>query len=342
MRAVRLTQPGRRLELQQVPVPSPGRGDVLVRVQAAGICHSDAHYRAGRSSVQPLPLTLGHEVAGFVEATGSAVTGFQAGDRVCLHYLATCGQCAFCREGQEQFCQSAAMMGKHRDGGYAEYVVMPARSAVRLPPEVPFEHGAIMMCSSSTALHALNKARLKPGETVAVFGIGGLGVSAIQLAQTLGASQVFAVDLKPGKLALAQRFGAVPIDAGRSDPVQEILKLTTGRGIDVALELIGLPLTMHQAVRSLAILGRAALAGITEKRFEIGPYQELINKEAEVIGVSDHLAQELPQLLNWARERRLDLAPVVTRTVPLEAEAVNQVLDALESSTEDLRVVILP
>jgi propanol-preferring alcohol dehydrogenase len=313
-----------------------------VRVKAAGICHSDAHYRAGRSSVQPLPLTLGHEVAGVVEATGPEAAGFHAGDRVCLHYLATCGQCAFCRQGQEQFCRSAAMMGKHRDGGYAEYVVMPARSAVGLRPEVPFEHGAIMMCSSATALHALYKARLKAGETVAVFGIGGLGISAIQLARALAASQVFAVDLKPGKLALAQRFGAVPIDAGRSDPLQQILKLTNGRGVDVALELIGLPLTMQQAVQSLAILGRAALAGITEKRFEITPYQELINKEAEVIGVSDHLALELPQLLDWAKQRRLDLSPVVTRTVPLEAEAINQALDALESSTEDLRVVILP
>src|SRR5947199_8300748 len=106
MKAVRLIEPGRRLELQEIPVPTPGIKDVLVRVKAAGICHSDAHYRAGRSRVHPLPLTLGHEVAGEVEAIGSAVTHFHRGDRVCLHYLATCGECEYCQQGSEQFCTS--------------------------------------------------------------------------------------------------------------------------------------------------------------------------------------------------------------------------------------------
>src|SRR5213593_3069365 len=121
MKAIRLIQPAQRLQSQQLEVPTVGPMDVLVRVKAAGICHSDAHYRAGRSRVHPLPLTLGHEVAGVVEATGAEVSEFQRGDRVCLHYLATCGGCRFCHEGNEQFCASAAMIGKHRDGGYAEY-----------------------------------------------------------------------------------------------------------------------------------------------------------------------------------------------------------------------------
>ena len=160
MRAVRLIRPGRPLELQEVELPSLAPSDVLVRVRAAGICHSDAHYRAGTSPVHPLPLTLGHEVAGVVQEAGAEAGQFKRGDRVCLHYLATCGVCAYCQQGSEQFCGSAAMMGKHREGGYAEYVVMPARCAVRLPDEIPFEHGAIMMCSSATALHALSRARL--------------------------------------------------------------------------------------------------------------------------------------------------------------------------------------
>jgi 2-desacetyl-2-hydroxyethyl bacteriochlorophyllide A dehydrogenase len=328
--------------LRDIPLPHTGPDEVLVRVRAAGICHSDAHYRAGRSRVHPLPLTLGHEVAGVIEKAGDKVVELRAGDRVCLHYLATCGHCGFCRQGSEQFCRDAAMIGKHRDGGFAEFIVMPARSVFRLPDEVPFEHGAVMMCSSATALHALRKARLSPGETVAVFGVGGLGFSALQLAKSLGASQVFAVDLQPAKLALAQQHGAVPINAGCVDPVQDILRLTGGRGVDVALELIGLPLTMRQSVRVLAIQGRAALAGITEKLFEIAPYEELINKEAEVIGVSDHLAQELPLLLDWARRSQLDLSKVITRTVPLEAEAINDALDQLEAFGEGLRTVVLP
>jgi propanol-preferring alcohol dehydrogenase len=128
MKAVRLVQPGQPLELQEVPLPSPGPHDVLVRVRAAGICHSDAHYRAGKSRVHPLPLTLGHEVAGLVEQVGGEVKNFRPGDRVCLHYLATCGECEFCRGNNEQFCPTGQMIGKYRDGGYAEFILMPARS----------------------------------------------------------------------------------------------------------------------------------------------------------------------------------------------------------------------
>ena len=342
MKAIRLIEPGRPLGLREVPVPAVGPRDVLVRVKAAGICHSDAHYRAGRSLVRPLPLTLGHEVAGVVEQVGAEVSQVKAGDRVCLHYLASCGECAHCQRGNEQFCPSGAMMGKFRDGGYAEFVVMPTRSVFQLPAEIPFEQGAILMCSSATSLHALNKARLRAGETVAVFGVGGLGLSAIQLAKVFGACEVFAVDIKPGKLARAERLGAVPVNAAACDPVEEIGRLTGGRGVDVALELIGLPLTMRQAVRSLAIQGRAALAGITEKTFEVAPYAEVLNKEAEIIGVSDHLAQELPQLLEWARRGALDVSGVVTRTLSLDARAVNKALDALEQFGEEGRMVIQP
>lgn len=340
MKAIRLIHPGRALEMRDVPVPKSGPRDVLVRVKAAGICHSDAHYRAGKSLVRPLPLTLGHEVAGVIEETGAEARNFKAGDRVCLHYLATCGHCNWCQTGNEQFCPSGQMIGKFRDGGYAEYILMPETSAFALPEEIPFEQGAIMMCSTSTSLHALNKARLRGGESVAVFGVGGLGLSAIQLAKGFGARVVFAVDIKPGKLQMAEQFGAVPINAAQCDPVEAIREQTQGAGVDVSLELIGLPVTMQQAVRSLGIKGRAALAGITDKTFEIAPYHELLNKEAEIIGVSDHLAQELPRLIEWVRRGKLDLSSVITRTVAFEAAAVNEALDRLEGFGDDARMVI--
>jgi propanol-preferring alcohol dehydrogenase len=341
MKAIRLIRPGLPLEARQVDAPAVAARDVLVRVKAAGICHSDAHYRAGTSRVDPLPLTLGHEVAGVVEQTGAEVRNVKRGDRVCVHYLATCGECAYCQQGSEQFCTAGAMIGKYRDGGFAEFIVMPARSVFRLPEEIPFEQGAIMMCSSATSLHALNKARLRAGESVAVFGAGGLGLSAIQLARVFGAREVFAVDIKPGKLEMARGFGAVPVNAATCEPVAEIQRLTEGRGVDVALELIGLPATMRQAVQSLAIKGRAALAGLMDKTFEIAPYMEVLNKEAEIIGVSDHLAQELPGLIEWMRQGKLDLSRVITRTVPLHAAAINAVLDELESFGQEGRVVVV-
>jgi 2-desacetyl-2-hydroxyethyl bacteriochlorophyllide A dehydrogenase len=341
MKAVRLVKTGQPLELHEVPVPTPGAGDVLVRVKAAGICHSDAHYRAGISSVEPLPMTLGHEVAGVVEQVGGEVKNVKAGERVCLHYLATCGECDWCRAGNEQFCRAAQMIGKYRAGGYAEFILMPASSVFKLPDEIPYEQGAIMMCSSATSLHALRKARLQQGESVAVFGVGGLGVSAIQLAKALGAGPVFAVDINPRKLELAASLGAVPVNAAEANPVTAIQELTAGRGVDVSLELIGLPATMQQSVRALAIKGRAALVGITEKSFPVAPYYEVINKEAEIIGVSDHLATELPELLKFAREQRLNLSNVVTRTVPLDAAAINDTLDRLERFSDEVRTVIV-
>ena len=342
MKAVQLVEIGQPLEAHEVPVPSVGPRDVLVRIKAAGICHSDVHYRNGISAVGRLPHTLGHEIAGVIEAVGSEVTQVRTGDRVCLHYLVTCGACHYCSTGNEQFCVKGKMLGKHLDGGYAELIAVPARNAVPLAGAVSFEHGAALMCSSSTSFHALRKGRLKPGETVAVFGAGGLGMSAIQLARAFGALQVLAVDINPAKLELAEQYGAVPVNASRRDPVVEIRRLTGGKGADVAVEVIGLKKTMEQAVQSLAVLGRAVMVGIAEEPVAIDSYGELLCREAEVIGSSDHLLWELPLLVEWVRQGRLDLSQVVTQTVPLDADAVNEAMDALQQFGGGVRTVITP
>ncbi len=342
MKAVRLVEIGKPLQEQEIPIPAVGKFDVLVQVKAAGICHSDVHYRAGKSPVGDLPQTLGHEVAGTIEKTGAGVAKDRMGERVCLHYLLSCGDCDYCRQGKEQFCVRGAMIGKHRDGGYAEYVVVPARNAVPLPDDVSFEQGAVLMCSTSTSFHALRKARLKAGETVAVFGAGGLGMSAIQLAHTMGAAAVFAIDISPKKLAAAEKYGAIPVDASVCDPVASLYKNTRGKGIDVSLEVIGLRETMQQAVRCLAVFGRASLAGIAEYPFDVDSYQELLGKEAEIIGCSDHLLEELPILLAFLRQGRVDLSHVITNSVSLNAEAINKVLDTLEQFKGQVRTVIKP
>jgi len=342
MKAVRMIQVGQPLQLQELPVPEIGDDDMLVRVRAAGICHSDVHYRAGRSPVRPLPMTLGHEVAGVVERVGGQVTRVKVGDRVCLHYNITCGDCYYCSTGNEQFCGEVLMLGHYTNGGYAEYIAVPARNVVALPDEIPFEQGATLMCASATAFHALRKSRLKAGETAAVFGVGGLGMSAIQLARVFGAIDVFAVDINAAKLQLAAHYGATPIHAQQVDPVAEIRRRTRGRGVDVALELIGLPRTMRQTVQCLGVMGRAVIAGIGDRPLEIDTYRELLGNEAEIIGSNDHLAQELPLLVELARRKLLDTSRIVTRVAPLEAGAINQTLDALEQFGSDVRTVIVP
>jgi len=330
MKAVRLIEIGQPLQLREIPVPAVGEEEVLVRIKAAGICHSDVHYRTGVSSVGPLPHTLGHEIAGVVEEIGGSVTSVKAGDRVCLHYLITCGNCDYCRTAKEQFCQAATMLGKDRDGGYTEFIVVPARNAFPLPDEIPFEHGAVLMCSSATVFHALHKAALKPGERVAVFGAGGLGMSAIQLAKAFGAVTVYAVDINSQKLSLAAEYGAIPVDASSVDPVAKLHRSTGGKGVDVALELVGLPQVSRQAVQSLGVFGRAVLVGITDQLFSVDSYREVLGKEAQIIGSSDHLLQELPVLIEFVRQGTLDLSRVVTQSVPLEASAINNTLNALE------------
>ncbi len=342
MRAVQMIETGKPLQMQEIPIPSVGEKEILVRVRAAGICHSDAHYRAGRSGMGKLPITLGHEVSGIVESIGSQVTTVQAGDRVALHYNISCGDCYYCSSGNEQFCTTVKMLGHHVDGGYAEFIAVPARNAILLPEEISFEEGATLMCASATALHALRKGRVKAGETVAVFGVGGLGLSAIQLAKAMGAVEVYAVDIKQDKLELASEYGAIPVDAGRTEAVEEIRRLTKGKGVDVSLEMIGLPKTIKQTVESLGVLGRAVIVGISQTPLEVNPYTTLIGYEAEIIGSNDHLLQELHILVDMARRKILDTSRVVSQTIPLDADSINKRLDDLEEFTSDVRMVIVP
>lgn len=338
MRALQLVDPGSPLEERDVDVSSPGASDVVIDVAAAGICRSDVHYRAGFPRVGPLPLTLGHEVAGTVSAVGGSVKGFATGDRVCVHYQVGCGSCGHCDRGLEQFCPEGKMIGNGRAGGYAEQLLVPARNIVLVPNEISLAHAAVMMCSSSTSLHSLRKGRLQPGESVAVFGAGGLGMSAIQLAFIEGAETVFAIDLNPAKLKRAARLGATPILAS-DDPVRQI---TQAGGVDVALDLVGSAAVVYQCLQSLAPMGRAVAVGLTPDTFPVGPYTDLVGGESELIGASDHLMTEIVELLDYAATGRLSLGDVVDREIPLDPGAVNQAMDELERFEGSTRTVIRP
>lgn len=342
MKAVRFVGVNQPLQMQEIPVPEIGKRDVLVRVKAAGICHSDAHYRAGVSPVRPVPLTLGHEVAGVVEKTGAQVTNLNIGDRVCLHYNIACGDCYYCASGNDQFCETVTMIGHFTDGGYAEYIAIPARNCIPLPDEIPFEQGATLMCASATAFHALRKSRIKAGERVAIFGAGGLGQSAVQLAKAFGALEVFAVDINDEKLRLAERHGALPLNAKEADPVEEIRRRTNGKGADVVIEMVGLPQTMRQAIQAAGVMARVVIVGLSGEPLHINTYTELIGSEVEIIGSNDHHLHELPPLIEMARKKMLDTSQVVTKTIPLDADQINAALDALEHFGSGVRTVIVP
>jgi propanol-preferring alcohol dehydrogenase len=198
------------------------------------------------------------------------------------------------------------------------------------------------MCASATSFHALHKGRLKAGERLAVFGAGGLGQSAIQLGRAFGAIEVYAVDINEEKLALAAQYGAIPVNAKKVDAVAEIKKLTKNKGVDVALEVIGLPQTMKQALKSVGVMGRVVIVGLSNKPLEVDTYYELLGNEVELIGSNDHHLQELPLLVDMARRKILDTSKIVTRTIPLDADAINAALDSLEKFSSDVRTVIVP
>lgn len=310
-----------------------------MEIRAAGICRSDVHYRSGTRPPPALPLVPGHEVAGVVAALGDGVDSHAVGDRVCLHYLVTCGECAQCRAGAEQFCASGEMLGLDRQGGYAEAIVVPAGIAHHIPDGVSTEAAAVMMCSTATSLHALRRGGAGPGTSVGVFGAGGLGMSAIQLARAIGVEQVVAVDINSVKLAAAQSLGAIPID-GSGDVSGQINRILPG-GLDVGLELVGSTDLMRTVLGSLAPGGRAVAVGITHSEFGLDPYRDLIKREASILGAADHLASEIDEILAMAARRELDVDSLITNRIPLDLDAVNAVMDRLEGFGDDIRSVIV-
>ncbi len=339
MRAIRLVETTQPLQQTELSDPSPAAGEIVVDVHRTGICHTDAHYRAGAGKTT-LPVTLGHEVAGVVSAIGAGVTEVREGARVALHYLVSCGECPRCKRHGEQFCPTGQMLGKERDGGYAQRILVPAVNAIPIPDEVSTDVAAIMMCSTATAYHALRLSGIQRGDSVAVLGFGGLGVSAVQLARALGASEVYAVDVVPEKLELAATFGATPLDARETPVHKAILGATDGRGVDIALEFTGNANVAHGGLRSLSPSGRLMIVAINLRALQFDPFADLLVRERRIIGCSDHTRAELVELMDLARRGAIDLSGAITRTVPLEADAVNGVLDDLERGSGHLRTVI--
>jgi len=303
MRAVRLTAFKAPLVEQELDEPVVQRNELKVRIEAAGICHSDAHYRAGFGAIA-LPRTPGHEIAGTVMEIGDDVRDVAIGDRVAIHYLKSCGVCRACHEAGEQFCETGEMIGKQCDGGYAESIVVPAKNAIRIPDGVPFDVAAIMMCSTATAFHALRVAGLREGQHVAILGFGGLGVSALHLSRALGAGSISVVDVVPEKIEAAEALGARVNDLSN---------------IDVAIDFTGRPEIATRALKALNPRGTLAIVALSEIPIAFNPYRDLLGKERRIVGCSDHLRSELVELMQFAANGTLKLDAVISRHVPLDA-----------------------
>lgn len=339
MQAIRYHGPGEPFHHDQIGVPRPRAGEVLVRVGAAGICHTELHLQDGTLNLGVVPLVPGHEIAGDVVAVGEGVHTFSLGDRVAVYYYVGCGHCAWCRSGQENLCRDLVdQLGFTANGGYAEYVVAPARNLVRVPPELSLEEAASLGCSATTALHAIRSvAEVRMGDTVVVYGVGSVGYALIQLCRLAGA-RVFAVGRTPAKLRLAAELGAdVTINADEHNPVVEVMRLTDDEGADVVFELVGVTSTMEQSIAMLRRRGRLVFIGYSQDRLLLNPLQMVV-KELQVRSAVGNTYAELAETIELAARGRLQ--PVVDRTIGLNE--VPSALDELASGRARGRIVITP
>ena len=332
MVAARLHRVHTKLRIDHVPIPRIGPDDVLLEVRARGICHSDINYREGIATVGKLPITLGHEIAGVVAVRGRRAKGLRVGERVLVHYVSSCGHCSYCKTNRENLCRHYQMIGKDVDGGFAEYLAVPASSLVRLPEAIPFEQGAIMGCAVATAYHALRRGRAQAEDTVIILGVGGLGMHAVQLAKRIfHARKVVALDRFDWKLKEAKRRGADATVNTRS-----IVGLPPA---DLVLDFVGSETTIRQGLDYVGMGGRLVVIGIGARSMTFSPYRTLIGKEIDIIGVDDHLKTELRELVYFVESRRLDLSHSITHRVRLEE--INEGLRILEDEDEKaIRVAV--
>lgn len=320
MRAVRVDAFGERPLVVDVPIPTPGPRDVLVRVAATGLCRSDVHAWHGDDD-NVVPYTPGHEFAGVVAAVGDDVRRVAVGDRVTAPFVAGCGACDDCAAGRAQVCRAQQQPGFTYDGSFAEFVLLTNAdfNAVVLPDDVPFAAAALLGCRFATSYRALvDRARVVAGETVVVLGCGGVGLSAVRIAVALGA-RVVAVDIAPHALELARQSGAEAVVSSGDldeDAVVAAIRAATGGGAHVAIEALGRATTLAVGIRSLVSGGRLVQIGLLAAD-PVVPMGEVIARELAVLGSHGMAAADYPRLLDLVRSGAVAPEQLVARTIRL-------------------------
>lgn len=344
MRAAVMRAPHQPLQVQEVEVAEPGPGEVLVRIAASGVCHSDFHVYVGEWD-SPMPLVLGHEGAGVVAAVGDDVGSVAVGDRVVLSWCPHCRRCEWCVSGRPQLCSVAASTTyrsvmydgttrlRRGDeavyayaalGTFAEYCVVPESGVVRFDADVPLEQAALVGCAVATGFGAVvNTAQVPVGAGVAIIGCGGVGLCILQGATVSAAAPIIAVDVTDEKLDRARSLGAThTINATRQDPVDAVREITGGRGVDYAFEAIGLPRTIEQAVDMLASGATAVVVGQAPdgSRISIDPFR-ISDRELRIIGSnygSCRPPTDFPRILDLCARGVIDPEAIVTRRIGLD------------------------
>ncbi len=347
---------GQPVSIETIVIPDPGPGEAVVAVQACGVCHTDLHYREGGIN-DDFPFLLGHEAAGLVEAVGPGVTDVAPGDFVILNWRAVCGQCRSCLKGKPQYCfatHNATQKMTLNDGtvlspalgigAFCDKTLVAAGQCTKVNPAARPEAAGLLGCGVMAGLGAaMNTGNVGRGDTVAVFGCGGVGDAAIAGARLAGASVIIAVDLDDRKLEWAKGFGAThTVNGGREDAVERIRELTGGNGVDVAIEAIGLPQTYEQAFYARDLAGTVVLVGVPNPTMKVElPFIEIFGRGGALKSswYGDCLpSRDFPMLIDLYLQGRLDLDGFVSETIGLDA--VEEAFHKMERG-EVLRSVVV-
>jgi NDMA-dependent alcohol dehydrogenase len=361
MKAAVLYAPNTPLKIENVTLDEPQANEVLVKIEATGICHSDLHFMKGEMPV-PMPVVPGHEGAGTVEKVGPGVTTLQPGDHVVMMVAFSCGKCRFCIEGRPTMCvenlpiQSMATLpggvkrlhkGKHELhhmfglASYAEYTVVHERSCVKVREDAPLDVVCLLGCGTSTGIGAaINSTGIKPGESIAIYGCGGVGLSAVMGARLAGGGKIIAVDTLDRKLNMAKKLGAdYLINASQNDPMAKVMEITGG-GADYALECIGNVNVMAQAFASIRFGGKLIVVGMAPlgSMLSIATYEFLLGKTITGTVQGDINAQiDIPRYVDLYMNGKLPIDKLITKTYNLDE--INEAFEALEKG-ETIRSVI--
>lgn len=353
IQAALLTEPKQKFQIEQITIDEPRSGEVLVKIAACGVCHSDYHLLTGDTQ-HPMPCVCGHEGAGVVEAVGAGVTRVRPGDHVTLSWTPGCGECYYCVRGKPTLCErftppiwagtmldgSVRLHTAHDDdlyvycglGTFAEYVVVPQQACIPIHPDISLTAASLVGCAVATGVGAaFFTAEVKPGSSVVVIGCGGVGLNVIQGAVLCGAEKIIAVDLNDEKMALAKQFGATHTLYSNETTIEAIRDLTDGRGADYAIEAVGLPNLQEMALDAARAGGTVVLAGLAPMGTSTNlPGAILTRKEITVKGsyygtvVPD---RDFPMLLNLYQSGRLKLDELISNTYRLDQ--INEAFDTM-------------
>lgn len=343
MRAERFYADTKTVALEDVPIPEPGPGEVLVKVAFCGICHSDLSLINGTFPAQRPVVTQGHEASGTIAKLGPDVTGWSEGDRVVLAAGRPCLECPDCRRGEMSNCLRIQLMAFAYDGAWAEYTVALAAGLTRVPDNVPLEQAAILADAVSTPFGAVVRTgKVTVGESVGVWGVGGIGTHIVQLARLVGAAPVIAIDINPVVRDRALELGADhAFDSRDPDLRAKLAEVTGGRLLDVAFDAVGLKVTFEQALDCLTVGGRLVGVGMSDQSPTVGPTSMFGLTQRQVLGHLGYQNVDIETLARLVSLGRLDLSRSISRIIPLAD--IRDGIDALEHADGNpIRILVQP